>query len=371
MNPAHDARLDGDPRSALLDDYLTRLEEALELLGPVEAAEIRTEVASYLSEAARDGRVDEVLGTMGAPESFAAGILSERGMLAPPSPLPMPSNARTTVAAVVDVVVALAPLALALPLTLVVPVFSSSTGVTTLTWIGRFVAAGVLLVTIGVWPWYYWRGRKRPGRNQSVGRNVAGLRLVRAGGELRVVRTNDMPHGRRGMARTGAVIGFLVALWIVGGMAYLLGYAVIRGPYTPPDLTLSVVAQDAGSAVGMTTQLTAAIVQAISAGQATGAPPPDLLEGTALQEYPELLESAKANAAETYETQWISETTYVDPESPFLSDATFRVEGVEHGDHNRTLRFTVRKHTEFTDDGMSGVTTYRISHIEIGESWAP
>ncbi|MBU2602879.1 MAG: hypothetical protein KKA32_12065 [Actinobacteria bacterium] len=370
MKPAHDNHAKSST-GARVDDYLARLEEALELLGPTEAADTRAELGSYLAEAARDGRVDEVLGTMGAPESFAAGILSERGMLATPGPLPSPSGARIAVAAIVDVIVAIAPLALGLPLAFLMPAQSMYAGATALNWIGLVIAIGILVITVGIWPWYYWRSRNRPGRNQSVGRNVAGLRTVRAGGEVRVVRASDMPRGRRGMTRAGAVIRFLVAFWIVGGVAYAMVYSYAQDRQSPPDLVLQVVAQDVGSAVGVTTQLTAAVMEAVSAGRATTEAPPDLLEDAAVETYLELLGSAIDNSARTYEITWVSEATYVEPDSPLLSDATFLVEALERGGENQAWRFTVRKDTEVMDDGTSSVTSYQISHIQIGERWAP
>ncbi len=239
MNPAHDSRPEDSSTSARIADYLTRLEGALELLGPAEAADTRAELGSYLAEAERDGRVEEVLGTMG------------------------PRNRSP--------------------------------------WASSPSAAGFLLVAVGIWPWYYRRSRNRPGHNQSVGRNVAGLRLVRAGGDARVVRASDMPRGRRGMTRAGAFIRFIVAFWIEGGMAYMPAYSLIRGHRTPPELTLSVVAQDAGSAVGATTQLTAAIAEAVSADRTATKAPRDLLEDTAIETYPKLLESAMDNSAYAYE----------------------------------------------------------------------
>lgn len=371
MNPTQDNPSGDSSTVARIEDYLTRLENALEVLGAVEAAETRAELSSYLAEAARDGRIDDVLGTMGPPESFAAGILSERGLLPKPGPLPDAGAFRVATAAFVDLVIALAPAVLGTVFALVVPVSSAYAGGTTLTRVGLIVTAVVLIVTV-VWGVRYWRSRNRPGRGQSVGRNVAGIRVVRAGEQLRVVRVVGGPVGRRWLTRAGAALRFLVALWIVAGLAYVLTVWVVRGPQTPPSLTLSVVAEDAGNAAGVTTRLTAAVAEAVSTpGRAQAAAPPDLLEGAAIDEYPAFLDSAVANSARAYEVVYISETAYEEPESPHLSDATFRVEVVERGEEHRALRFVVRKDTETGDDGASFVTTYRIARIEVGESWTP
>jgi uncharacterized membrane protein len=90
-------------------DYRRRLKTALEALAPEEAADLVEEVESHLAEAADEGRLEGYLGEIGSPESFAAGILAERGLLPDPDLVPEAPTWRRLLAGLIDAIVALAP----------------------------------------------------------------------------------------------------------------------------------------------------------------------------------------------------------------------------------------------------------------------
>lgn len=75
----------------------------------MEAADLVEEVESHLAEAADEGRLESYLQEIGSPESFAAGILAERGLLPEPDLVPEAPRWRRLLAGLIDAVVAFAP----------------------------------------------------------------------------------------------------------------------------------------------------------------------------------------------------------------------------------------------------------------------
>ena len=93
-------------------DYRRRLQTALEALPPDEATDLVEEVGSHLTQAAEEGRLEGYLQEIGSPESFAAGILAERGLLPAPDLIPEAPRWRRLLAGLIDAIVALAPFVL-------------------------------------------------------------------------------------------------------------------------------------------------------------------------------------------------------------------------------------------------------------------
>jgi len=159
MVPADDA-------NSRIADYLARLEAALEVLGPSEAADTTAEIGSYLAQADADDRLDSQLETLGAPESFAAGILAERGLLPTAAPTERAPRVRRTLAALIDAVVAVMPLVLLFPLVVGVPLFVATGG--EFRWrLPLLLVAALLLGVTVAWAIRYWRNRSRGGGRAS------------------------------------------------------------------------------------------------------------------------------------------------------------------------------------------------------------
>ena len=356
----------------LTGEYLHRLEAALELLGPEEAADTTAEIASYFAEAKADGALDSFLSTLGAPEALATGILAERGLLSTATPLLPVGGWRSAAAAIVDVVVALAPLAVAGPMVLVPLAPAVFTGGMTLA--GALLALTAALVSVAAVAWavHYWRSRRRGGRRQSVGMTLPGLRAVRAGGETRVVRTSHLRGARAaGPSRPVAALLFLVTLWLVAGVTYAFTYTYAQNAGRSPAAAVEAVAHDAGSAAGVASAVTAAVTEALAAGGADTEAPTDLFETRATVAFAGLLHTARENKARAYQITWVSKAVYERPAEPALSNATFDVELSEIGTLQRPMRFVVDKHVQVSEDGVSSVTWFRVSAIEVGEAFDP
>ena len=204
-------------RKDAVSDYLERLAESLEALGPAEISEVLSEIHSLLTEAIRDNHGDEqqAMARFGTPEDLAVRILEERGILSERSPVPE-APARLRIAALaIDVAVWLVACMLLVPVVGMI-VFAASS---------RFAggagfsinAIGVLLmlVTAAALGWL-WFGRRRHKWYTSTGMEVVGLRTIRVGRETRVVRTRGIPGAARGKwSRAGSVVSTAIVLLIL------------------------------------------------------------------------------------------------------------------------------------------------------------
>ena len=361
-----------DDANAQIADYLARLEAALEVLGPAEAADMAAEIGSYLAQADADGRLDSQLETLGAPESFAAGILAERGLLPATSTEPA-SRVRRALAAVIDAVVAVIPLLLLFPLVVGMPLGLATDAV------GQrlvfLLMAALLLAAAAAWAVRYWRNRSRGGGHASVGMVLTGLRAVRAGGDTRIVRAASIPGGgHRVRSRAGAAAKLLGALAVVVLLTASVVDTVTNTREYSRERDIRAASEDAGAAAGTVSSLGTSIVELVDSGSAgTGSPTVTfgpLLEGRALEQVTDLVRSARENHVWAYEINGVSEATYDRPDDLSLSDGTLVVHAVERGTQWRPLQFTVRKTVKVTQqDPNSAVQEmfYRIADIQIGE----
>ena len=367
MVPADDA-------NSRIADYLARLEAALEVLGPSEAAETTAEIGSYLAQADADDRLDSQLETLGAPESFAAGILAERGLLPAAAPTERASGVRRTLAALIDVLVAVIPLVLLSSLLAVVPLGTAASGV------GRWqlpllFTAALLLGVAVAWGIRYWRNRSRGGGRASVGMVITGLRAVRAGGDTRIVRAISIPGGgHRVWSRAGAAAKFLGAFAVIFLLTVSIVDAVTNTREYSRERDIRAASEDAGAAAAAVSGLGTSIVELVRSDPAGTTEPGvtfgPLLEGRALEQVADLVRSARENDAWAYEISGGSDVAYDRTDNLSLSDGTFVVRAAERGTQYRPMQFTVRKTvTVIQQDANSASSegSYRITDIQVGE----
>lgn len=184
-----------DPTRSV-EEYLTRLAEQLDVLGPQAAAEIVAEIRGHIGEALveRDGDIDAVLAEFGSPESLATRILEERGILSGALCVAEAPTGLRLLAGLLDVAVWLfAVLAVYMVVGVGAPLFAQVTNLHALLAIGVFVAFGVVL-GLSLWWWAAGRGLVR---RATVGMRLLGLRRVRIGGRAITVRLADIPGASR------------------------------------------------------------------------------------------------------------------------------------------------------------------------------
>ncbi len=364
----------GDDANSRIGDYLARLEAALEVLGPSEAADTTAEIGSYLAQADADDRLDSQLETLGAPESLAAGILAERGLLPTAvSTAPAPW-VRRTLAALIDAVVAVMPLVLLFPLVVGVPLFVATGG--EFRWrLPLLLVAALLLGVTVAWAIRYWRNRTRGGGRASVGMVITGLRAVRAGGDMRIMRTASIPGGaHRVWRRAGAIATFLGALAMIFLFTVSVVDAVTNTRDSSRERDIRAATEDAGGAAATVSGLGAAVVELVGSDPAGTTEPGTtfgpVLEGQAIGQGTDLVRSARENQAWAYEIYGVSDAIYDRTDDLSLSDGTFVVHAAERGTQYRPIQFTVRKTvTVIQQDANSASweTSYRITDVQVGE----
>ena len=206
------------PASEIIEEYLSRLQTALEAATATDADDVVAEIRSLLVEAAGDDPEAAVaeIERLGTPEDLARGILVERGL---DDSAGMSTGVwwRLGIAAPIDIAIGLAvPLGAALPL-LIVAGTGEPRGVSIT------VAALLGLATLA-WPFFIWRPWRRGGRSLSPGMTLTGVAVVRAPGFWRVVRIGEM--GALGLAPRRHV-GRAVAIALVA--AVLLAGSLLVG----------------------------------------------------------------------------------------------------------------------------------------------
>ncbi len=341
-------------------DYRRELEQALEALGSAEAKEVSGEVASHLEDARADDRLEAYLAEIGPPETFAAGLLAERGLLPGEAVVPEAARWRRSLAVVVDIVVGIAPVLLA---------FSVASMMIAPTSDGRVdpiypVVAWSALAAAAAWGLYYWLRRTRRAGRTSVGMAMADLRPVRVGKTVRVVRAAELTSSDSGAwHRVGAFIrfglAFLVTLFIV--------FAVVS--WLPARETqmrqgaISAAAMDVASAMSVTNE----VVLRLQAG-APVAELAQLVDETAATQLPAIAQRWREGGpvdAPGFLLDMGEPIRYDDENDPMLSDATIVVTATPRGGLMLSVRATVRKDV-VQRDANSFQTDYRIVAIEPG-----
>jgi hypothetical protein len=236
-----------DP-SRSVEEYLTRLSEALDVLGKDEAAEIVAEIRGHLGDAIaeRDGNAEEVLAEFGTPDALATRILEERGILAgSPSLAAAPKPARF-VALLLDIAVWLLAVYAALVPVAVVPFLKY---VSDLHMLAAIAAYAWLVAVVGASIWWWTKGRGRPGRS-TVGMRLLGLRRVRIGHSVLTVRLADIPGASPPSRLAPAlVVGFALLVVVPG----LLSVSAIYGASQQEDK--AAVVSDVSSAASVVGEL--------------------------------------------------------------------------------------------------------------------
>jgi uncharacterized membrane protein len=235
-----------DPASSV-PQYLTRLAEALDVLGPQETAEIVAEIEGHLSDAIaeRNGRAEAVLADFGTPEALATRILEERGILAGSPSVAQAPKASRLLAVLLDIAVwLLGVYALVLPLSLLAALASFGSlphGVT------MALLATALLAVLGWSAWWWAKMRGRAGHS-TVGMRLVGLRRVRIGESVLTVRLAEIPGAYPpGRLLPALMVGFAI---LVVAPALSSGYTGYQAEQRHRQLRAVSEASSAASIVG-------------------------------------------------------------------------------------------------------------------------
>jgi hypothetical protein len=225
--------------------FLEALENALEVLGPDETRDVVAEIRGLIAEASLDVRGDEnaALAGFGKPEVLAAGILQERGVLPEQSRVPEASLGLQAIGMGIDVALSLAAVAILYSFASRGLYAASYWGygspfLTTLTW----TAGAVLLGALAWW----WAKRLRQTGYTSPGMEAAGIRRVRIGETVRVVRSRDIP-GLAGAHRIAPKIMTAIALLVLA--AFVLGVAYSRDAQMEAEIRR--VVEETGISAGL------------------------------------------------------------------------------------------------------------------------
>ena len=216
-------------RRDAVSDYLERLAESLEALGPAEISEVLSEIHSLLTEAIQDDRGDEqqAMARFGTPEDLAVRILEERGILSEGSPVPEAPSRLRIAALVIDVAVWLVACMLLVPVVGIIVFAATSRFAGGAGFSINVIGVLLMLVTAAALGWL-WFGRRRHKWYTSTGMEVVGLRTIRVGRETRVVRSRGIPGATRGKwSRAGSVVSTaIVVLILVFGLVSLVSSAI-------------------------------------------------------------------------------------------------------------------------------------------------
>ncbi len=194
--------------------YLQRLADGLDALAPAERTEVLTEIRGHIADATAEAGGDEAkaLAGFGAPELLAARILQERGLIAESQGLQDAPGWSRWAAVALD-----GGRWLVLLWILVAMPF------------GLFGYSGPILMAIGwlyvaavcalaVW-WWGWKRRQRG--YVTAGMNIMGLRRVRVGDTVRLVRATDLGEPKRGKGELASSVAWaFVILLIVASFGF-------------------------------------------------------------------------------------------------------------------------------------------------------
>ena len=212
-----------------VSQYLQRLAEGLEALGPAETSEVLSEINSHLTDAIEESTGNEAaaLAKFGSPDDFAARILEERGILSVASPVPEAPPRLRVAALAIDIAVWL--VACMFVVALLVPIVFVGTRAFTGDTESSINGIEILLslLTAGALGWL-WFGKRRRRRFSSIGMEVMGLRTIRVGRGTRIVRTRHIPWAVQGKwSRVGSLVSLAVILLIlVAALVTLVSSAV-------------------------------------------------------------------------------------------------------------------------------------------------
>jgi uncharacterized membrane protein len=216
-------------RSDAVSDYLERLAECLEALGPAETSEVLSEIYSLLAEAIQDNGGDErgAIAKLGLPEDLATQILEERGILRDGSPVPKAPTRLRIAALVIDVAVWLVACMLLVPVIGVIVYATTSRFAGGAGFSINAIAILLMIVAAAALGWL-WFGRRRRRWYVSTGMEVFGLRTIRLGRETRVVRIQGIPGAIQGKwSRAGSIASAAIVLSIlVVGLFSLVSSAI-------------------------------------------------------------------------------------------------------------------------------------------------
>jgi uncharacterized membrane protein len=204
--------------------YLLRLADGLEALGPDETREILTEIRTHLAEALAEAGGDEAaaLADFDDPEALASRILEERGIISGEA-LPAAPTWMRVAAQIIDVAVWLLVSFLLTPVAWVIA---------SLVLLPFHVAHGAAMTAVGyvmlvllacLFGWFFWLPRRNKRGYVSTGMAVLGLRRVQVGSARRTARKRQIPSlPKTRMERAGAIWTAFWVLLILGGLIYTL-----------------------------------------------------------------------------------------------------------------------------------------------------
>lgn len=195
------------------EQYLVRLAEGLEALGPEETNDVIAEVRAHLAEALADsgGDEDAVLNRFGGSDALATSILEERGFFSDHSGMPEVPLWLRLLALLVDVALWAAGLAIVLVPVLGFAWVASTPSATAiaLTW------AALALAVVGS-AWWRIRRWRAPGR-PTMGMRLLGVRRIRVGGTSRIVLERDVP-GSAGRRRVWPLVLTALAVFVLASI---------------------------------------------------------------------------------------------------------------------------------------------------------
>lgn len=139
-------------------------------------------------------------------------------MLPAPDLIPDAPRWRRLLAGLIDAIVALAPFVLGFFISAAVPVAQDADR-----GLAFVIALGALGVTLISTAWY-WRSRTRRGGRSSAGMTLTGLRPVRVGSKVRIVRRSSVPGDR---LKARSLVGSLVLLGVAALVVLPILYGVV------------------------------------------------------------------------------------------------------------------------------------------------
>lgn len=352
--------------SSALDDYLKRLAKELQALGPAETDDVVAEVRAHVQEAAGDdeGKVRGALAQLGEPETMAAGILAERGLVPAAGEIADAPTWRRLAAWIVDILVPGVLLVFVVPfgvLFLGLALFAGGhfTG-SALAWIVMGIIVGLLIVWIS---WLAYALLARSGtRRTSPGMLLMGVRRVRVLGRTRVVLARDL-------AGAQTRLGLRIVIAVVAALLVCTAVTSFVDPYANWFVTNYRTANDVDSAQWAATEDVSGAIERVSSFYhdmllgSSGASLSSYVRGGAVLQLPVFVRRAKAAGARLYRLDLVNsygDVRYARGKADSTSDATVTV-SVWEDDRNlkppakqRLVVFTVAKTVHIERGRRSG-----------------
>jgi uncharacterized membrane protein len=207
-----------------VDEYLKRLREELEVLGPSECDEVVSDVRSLLGDAvAEHGDETAALESFGTPEDLARRMLEERTGSGQSLVVPRAAWWLRAGAMAVDVAILLWGAQLTFGLASVAFVASWSWGSVAMV-VGGIALGLCSLALLGMYAILVVASRRQSG-GETFGMQLFGLKYVRVGADGRIVRVRDIPGARREW-RAGTIIVTVFAVLAL----YSMGQWFVKWP---------------------------------------------------------------------------------------------------------------------------------------------